>query len=379
MHFTVLSAIQLPQDTAAAVNAVPLEDAANFAAKKLLLRSLGEGKALTPPEVTPALIRAERWECLVDNFVAGLLAPYNENTTEIAFMEFDDRTEEGRKAYTQDGVDCVRTPDGRIIPCSCYEFCRRYELHDGKVYRRSFGPLHHRKLTKRAKKYHALPDYPFRKLYPSFDDFMMEHWGCETGVEAGHYGYYFNPNGQWDWWQIGGRWPFRFLVKDDCVSAVTGEVSGLFHDQPQRDAPEGYRWVAGARKADIAWDVMREFLRKQCAEQFRQYEEWFQTGEIPKEHAGGIRLVQDGIVSWRDYLYRKGEDLESRLYNMGLSEQHPYAINTFACVDEGGWNDQGWGIPGDDEKGHQAWYKEVAAFIEKQSEDMLLVSVDCHT
>lgn len=378
MHFIVLTAIPLPQDIATAINTVPVEDAASFAAKKLLLRSFGEKEAIIPPEVTPELIHMERWECLVDNYVADLLAPYDENATEISFLEFDDQTEAGRKAYEQDGIDCVRTPDGRIIPCDCYEFYRRYELYDGKVYRHHYGPLHHRKLTKKAKQYHGLPNYPFRKLYPSFDAFMKEQWGCGKEQKTGHYGYYFNPNGQWDWWQIGGRWPFRFLVKDACNTAVAGEVSGLFSEQPKRDAPEGYRWVAGARKADIAWDVMREVLCAQCAEQFRQYEEWFNTGEIPKEYAGRIKLVPDGVISWGDYLYRKGESLEHHLYSLGLSDQHLYPINAFACVDADGWNDEGWGASGTDEEACQAWYEAVTAFIAKQPDDTLLVSVDCH-
>lgn len=379
MHFTVLSAVSLPQDIAAAMNAVPVDDVASYAAQKLLLKSFGEKKPLKTPQVTPALISQERWECFAESLVADLLAPYNENTTNIAYMEFDDRTDEGQKNYAQGGVDCVRTPDGRIITCDSYEFCRRYELHDGRVYRQCFGPLHHRKLTKKAKKYRALPNYPFRKLYPTFDAFMTDYWGCERETEHGHYGYYFNANGEWDWWQIGGRWPFRFLVKDDCATAVTGEMSGLFSEMPQRHAPDGYRWVAGARKGDIAWDVMREFIRSQCTEQFRRYEEWFKTGKIPQEHAGDIKLAPDGILSWGNYLYREGDDLEHHLYCLGLSDQHLYPINTFACVDTDDWNDKGWGISDSDEKVCQSWYREIAEFIEKQPDDTLLVSVDCHT
>ena len=341
MHFTVLSAVSLPQDIAAAVTAVPVDDVADYVARKLLLKSFGEKKPLEAPQVTPSLIRQERWECCAEGLVAGLLAPYNENTTNIAYLEFDDRTEEGRKTYEQGGVDCVRTPGGCFITCNSYEFCQRYELYDGRVYRQCFGPLHHRKLTKKAKKYRALPNYPFWKLYPTFDAFMTDYWGCEKEEGTGRYGYYFNTNGEWDWWQIGGRWPFRFLVRDDCATAVTGEMSGLFRETPQRHAPDGYRWVAGAQKGDIAWDVMREFIRSQCTEQFRRYEEWFRAGKIPQEYAGSITLAPDGILSWKDYLYRKGEDLEHHLYSLGLSDQHLYPINTFAYVDVDGWRGKG--------------------------------------
>ena len=379
MHFTVLSALPLPRDISAAISAVPVDNVVSFVAEKLLLKSLSSGKMINTPEVDPSMASAERWECFVAGKVAGLLAPYDENNTDIAYMAFDDRTDEGKNAYEQSGIDCVKTPDGRIITCHCHEFSSRYELHDGKVYQKRFGPLHHRKRTQKSKKYVALPNYSFQKLFPTFDSFMKECWFCETGEEDGRYGYYFNPNGQWDWWQIGGRWPFRFLVKNDCATAVAGEPSSLFRTEPQREAPDGYRWVAGAQKCDIAWDVMREFIRNKCTEQFRQYEEWFKTGQIPTEHAGSITLVKDGIISWGDYLYRKGETLEHRIHSMCLSDQHPYPITTFAYVDADGWGDQGWGATYSNEDEVQAWFKAVADFIAKQPDDALLVSVDCHT
>ena len=379
MHFTVLSALRLPQDIPAAETAIPVDEVVGFIERNMVLEHLYRKEPMITPKVDAAMIGNNRWECLVERMVDNLLAPYNENTEDTDNMEFTDRTNEGRRAYEQSGADCVKTPDGRIIFCYEAEFNRRYELHDGKVYRRRFGPLHHRKQTKKSKRYLALPNYPFRKLFPTVAAFMTECWGCVAGEEDGHYGYYFNPNGQWDWWQIGGRWPFRFLVKNDCTLAIAGDSEYLFRGEPRREAPEGYRWVAGARKCDIAWDVMREFMRSQHVEQFRQYVEWFSAGAIPKDQAGYIKLVADGIVSLGDYLYHKGEDLEHYLYNSGLSDQHPYTINTFACVDADGWNDQGWGMSDRSEDDTQAWFKEVTDFIAKQPNDAFLVSVDCHT
>lgn len=379
MHFTVLSALPLPRDIAAAEIAIPVDDVVKFIGGRLFLEQLSKGKPLTEPKVDTAMIDDMRWECLAERMVAELLAPYNENNKDITYMAFDDRTDEGRTAYIQGGVDCVKTPGGRIITCHDYEFSRRYELHDGKVYRRRFGPLHHRKQTKKSKRYLALPNYPFRKLFPTAETFMTEYWGCVAEEGTGRYGYYFNPNGKWDWWQIGGRWPFRFLVKNDCDMAVAGELSCLSKEPPKCDAPEGYRWVAGARKCDVAWDVMRDFIRNKCTEQFRQCEEWFKAGKIPQEHADVIRLTSDGILSWRNYLYRKRENLEHHLYSLGLSDQHLYPINTFAYVDADGWNDKSWKTSDSDEKACQAWFKAVAEFIDKQPDDTLLVSVDCHT
>ena len=185
MHFTVLSSLALPQDIPAAASSIPVGEVIGFIESKFLLAQLFRDKAISPLKPDTTMIDAMRWEYLAELMVAKLLAPYNENNEDITYMEFDDRTNEGRTAYEQSGVDCVKTLDGRIIPCHNYEFGRRYELYDGKVYRRRFGPLHHRKQTKKSKRYLALPDYPFRKLFPTAEVFMTEYWGCVAGVSAG--------------------------------------------------------------------------------------------------------------------------------------------------------------------------------------------------
>lgn len=377
MHFTVLSAIPLPQDIPTAVNEIPVDDVVVYVTEKLLLKSLSSGKPLTAQEVEATMIDLERWECFVEKLVDDLLAPYNVNNADIAYMEFDDYTDEGKEAY-EGGIDCVKTPDGRIIFCYSYEFSRRYEVYDGKVYRRCFGPLHHRKLTKKSKRYHVLPNYPVQKLFPTFDAFMTDYWGCEIEAGTGRYGNYFNPNGQWDWWQIGGRWPYCFLVKDDCTSAITGEQASLSTETSQHDAPEGYRWVAGARKCDIAWDVMREFIRSKITKQFQQYEEWFKAGRIPEEYANRMTLTENGILSMGDYLYRKDELLEDYLNSQAPLEQDQYPVATFAYMDANGWKDQGWETLTPSKEEAKAWNRAVTDFITKQPDDILLVSVDCH-
>ena len=84
MHFTVLSALPLPQDTSTAMNAVTVDDVVSFVAGKLLLENLASQKPVKMPEVDSAMIDSSRWECLVECMVDSLLAPYNENNTDIA-------------------------------------------------------------------------------------------------------------------------------------------------------------------------------------------------------------------------------------------------------------------------------------------------------
>lgn len=54
MHFTVLSALPLPQDTSAAMHAVPVDDVVSFVAGKLLLENLASQKPVKMPEVFQA-------------------------------------------------------------------------------------------------------------------------------------------------------------------------------------------------------------------------------------------------------------------------------------------------------------------------------------
>lgn len=376
MHYAVLSAIPLPQNISEAMDAVPVDDVVKFIMRKFFLTSVLNRRQESVPDLSPEGINQERWECHTQRMIADLLAPYNENSTDIAHMELDDRTDEGCKAYDQECVDCVKMPDGRIVPCTNYDFCGQYELYEGQVYRRSFGQLRHRKRTKKAKKFLALPNYPFKRLYHTFDAFMRNYWGCELQEETGRYGYYFNFNGKWDGWQIGGRWPLCFLVKDDCPSAVVGIPSAIFEETPQWNTPDGYRWVAGARKDDIVWDTMRKLYHASAVERFHQYEAWFSTGQIPDEYENRITIAEDGLVSYGDYLYHKGEDLELHLKSLGLSEQNIYQANTFAYVDADGWAEQGWG---DSEHTYEEWSSMVSSFIASLPGDTLLVSVDCHT
>lgn len=133
MHFTVLSAIPLPQDISAALSTVPAGNMDNFTARKLILGSPSGGSTPAAQKPPPSMTGLERWECFVEDMVSSLLAPYSEDAADIAHVSFDDRTEEGRQTYEQGGIDCVRTPDGRIIGGHSYEFSKRYKLHDGNI------------------------------------------------------------------------------------------------------------------------------------------------------------------------------------------------------------------------------------------------------
>ena len=185
-----------------------------------------------------------------------MMAPYDANAKEgdhLVFQE-DKRLEED---YAECVVNCVKTPDGRILSASDSAFSRRFLIWEGKIFQKSAGQLHHLKRTQKAKKYTALPAYPVRKFYRTLQAFAEDYLGCVYNEQEGKYGYYRNPNAKWDWFQIGGRWPYAFLVKEGCWSVIPSELSWACQNEEARKAPEGYRWVSGARKTDIQWEMMK--------------------------------------------------------------------------------------------------------------------------
>ena len=96
---------------------------------------------------------------------------FNCCTGDKRFLEFEDRTAEFLADYNKN-VTCVRLPDGRIVEELSRPLWGKFIVKDGLVYQKDFGPLHHPKRSKRAKKMKALPDYPRRKLYKSFEDYL---------------------------------------------------------------------------------------------------------------------------------------------------------------------------------------------------------------
>ena len=59
----------------------------------------------------------------------------------------------------------------------------------------------------------------------------------------------YNPDSQWDWYQLGGRWIGRLVLKDNATSGIRGEKSLLFGLEEPR--PNGYD---SALIKDVDWE-----------------------------------------------------------------------------------------------------------------------------
>ncbi|MCI9290277.1 MAG: hypothetical protein HFE32_00560 [Clostridia bacterium] len=306
----------------------------------------------------------------VDSAVEYKLEPYCECTENEEYLEFMDETENLKQQY-ESGEDCIKLPSGKIV--QAYSMHNKFCIKDGLVYEKNFGQLKQDKRSKRAKKMIALPQYPFKKLYKTFEEFAEKYCGYNYDEEKEAYGYYCNPNSFWDWYRIGGRWPCLFLVKADCEEYAPGNYD---EDYKMPTPPEGYKWASAARKKDIQWAALIEFKKKRMAERFEFLRSAFEKKELPKDE-WYLKLKEDGIYDYENYaVYLNGESFEDNLIRRKYLVDSDYLSLPCYYVDDEYWHTQSgwWGSSDDDGE----WKEKLKKFYDSLSDDAVLVSVDCH-
>ncbi len=298
------------------------------------------------------------------------MARFVYETDDPDLLEFEDRTDEYLADFNRNIV-CVSTPDGKILSTNDYAFMKDFKIQDGKVFQKIDGKL---KRTITARRMRVLPEYPQSKLYPSFDAFVEEQGGCKN-EETERYGEWFNPYGICDWYSIGGRWPDMFLVKQDCPEYSYGECESM--DDSKHPAPEGYRWVACARKKDIQWEPMRQWRNKQVEERFHQLEKVFQTGE---DQGNILHVTEDGVYRWGKQIYRKDQTLEEYLDEYGFTEKCKYPISVCGIFIDENYYAEGEVLFDADGKPrqHLSWQEVMDIFIDDADDETVFVGIDYH-
>lgn len=377
MHFTVLTSILLSENAGQDCKlpaSLPLNTLV-----AAMRRSRNGDKALLDTLDSTIVNEQVQFENNVESIVLEQLYPYWANIEDTAYLEFNDCTEQCKEEYATGGEDKVQLVNGQWVSVYDSRFSDTYEVFEGKIYKRAFGPLHHRKRTKKAKRM-KLANIPFRVQYSDYREYAEEYWGFKRKEGADAYGFYTNPNTEFDWFQIGGRWPDRFLVKADCRDVFSGDLSFFLRDEPAEAAPDGYCWVTGARKKDIAWDLMKELFIQRERETFLSCEKWYQSGKLPSDRHD-LSITEKGITSWGKLIYDKGQTLEEHLRSKALSEEYRYPLTTYAVLDDGVWNDlyEMKCVSEDNGNGNnQLWHQVVEKYIASLPEEAMLVSLDCH-
>lgn len=299
--------------------------------------------------------------------LARLLAPYGMDVGEKEFVNCDTQFRENYETLTE---VCVRTPGGRIILMYDHAFLNKYFVDESGVVRRhTFGRLHHNKITKKSKRYLVKPDYPINKLFPTLQQYA-DFCHLTFNEVGGGYGYYANPQATWYSYQITnyGFFPRVLLVKDDCPGIFgSRDPSDIFYTM---DAPEGYRWVAGARKADIEWTMMKQLYVENATESFYELERGFISKKLPVYVCLNAIINDKGIIDSGTERYRKGETLAQYLMRIGLGPTDEYPFSVKACIDDQGWIE-------DDRPCGKQYSKVAQRFIARQPEDAWFILLDC--
>lgn len=375
MHYVTLVAVDILE-----VEDEPeVDEAIKSAMEELRQKKFDEKKDM--PSVVRNLrlmalnARSNAFARAVDAAVGEAMEPYCENTDDPRFLEFADMTEGIAEEYQTCSTEMVRLPDGKFVFPHSRPFSERFVVHEGKVFQRNSGLCKHEMRTKKAKKMQVVYR-SFRKIYSSLKEYAEEHYGYTYLEKEDSCGYYCNPNSFWDWYQIGGRWPYELLIKADCKEYSLGEHD---IDGALPPAPEGYMWVSAARKKDIAWDVMRDWNEQKARTAFATLEKAFADGNLPEGFFGHI--TDNGISGWGGMAYVKGESIEDYLKRKCPELSEKYCVHPYGFLDSDGWNTHESFVY-DSSKPHfeekDSWRRQLHDFIENADDHTVLVIVDNH-
>lgn len=168
-----------------------------------------------------------------------------------------------------------------------------------------------------------------------------------------------------------------FLVKKECTEYSLGE-SSPFSSNDGCLAPEGYRWVCCARKKDIQWDVMRNWLNNRATDRYNKLRVMYQTG-VKDENIHGT-ITEDGIRSWGELVYTPDMTLDDYLNKYGIPDSWKYPISVHSIFHSEEYIDK-HSVTRDEETGKYSpidWRRTVDEFIDEADDDDVFVGIDYH-
>jgi len=310
----------------------------------------------------------------VECALGEIMEPYWEETEDPRFAVFCDKTEEAKAEYPKATTMAIKYPDGRIVPAFSKEFTEKFDLRDGKILEKdpkNYGKAHE---TDASRSLELVENYPISAFY-SFEQYCKDYCGYLQAT-GNTWGYVHNPNAEWDWYEIGGRFAGEFLVLKECKDVVLCEEK-----DGTSNVPDGYQAVDGARMKDIVWEKEHELHIEGVKKGYEMLKKAFETGNA-KDLPFFATLTDEGIAGWCEMLFTKDETLEQYMANHGATEADQMPIGTYAFIDrEGKWHargEMGWfGISSNDMPSRD-WHDELATMSRLVEPEDVLVCVDCH-
>jgi hypothetical protein len=318
-------------------------------------------------------------------------------------FKFEDETESITREYETETTEMVRLEDGTLA----WPWDDRF---------RKPGSIGLGSDTHEVPSHLKREQVPYKEVYASLAEFASEYHGYREGPNgAGRYGTYANPQAQWDWWVVGGRWAGA-LLRLRPAPATQAALGGSYEEavapaslEPRprvrhaQDPAFGVAHADAARLRDLDWDWCAEETRRRVAEFWADLEhlragtKLFDHGDGPRPalmRLGWLTVTQPGEVPPADAYYKRAWERQSpprfdvvrdrpdpsdpatqRALERLLSPIRPYAYLSEA---------DGWQAMG------ESWGSETAESSREFADSFLerlragddgdwLVTVDCHT
>ena len=206
----------------------------------------------------------------------------------------------------------------------------------------------------------------------------------------------YNPQSQWDWYSVGGRWSGFFKLKEDA----TGKMGrpGVFGNEAKKgyvDIIEKNNWDIEGTKNDAKERAMKHYtLLESCFPNgFPKMTILWKDVDYKSEESKEAYHNQEALVIRKDIDSSKLSEEQKKAFawfdlvdfQCTLEEygQRAYdnAISTFAMVVDGEWVEKGsmgWFGMSSNEMEQTDWNKIIDRIIDEADDETTFTIVDCH-
>ncbi|ENI5907192.1 hypothetical protein BHR43_17680 [Aeromonas salmonicida subsp. salmonicida] len=348
--------------------------------------------------------------------VENQLAPYHEfecTGTVDQYVQTIDRLPSLLEDYAKDTHSMLRGPEGELVSAYDDRFYREKteEEKKGKTHldassKIRFVPEGWTEQEVVVNEFMSLVDFIKYQTSDGFPflqegdelDLLDEHkWGWARVNAAGEVIEYTdrtNPNKQWDWYQIGGRWSGFLKLKQDAAGSLghQGLMGSCANDGEGRaDSAlksaidfEGMRDEAGA-KAATNWDKAAEAKIAAGLPADSMWEPW---DVVRERHPGNIDAARDEYHAQGAMQAVKkalnlwdGTDKFLTPRDEFIQQARDSALVLFGVVQDSKWfakGEMGWFGMSTDDMTQAEWNRKVNELLDELPDDTLITIVDCH-
>jgi hypothetical protein len=272
---------------------------------------------------------------VIGDDVDAALEPFQqyESDEPDEYLEFVDREDELRREYETDGVD------------------KKVVLATGEV--RDFFDL---RFFSHEQKRLVYPDdakivvtKPYREMYATLEAFVLDMEGSTSRDRTtGRFGRWANPNGKWDWCQLGGRWRGFFQLK-------SGTAGALGDPSPIADAK-----AENGNTADSCLVGAIDFERTALVAGRAAAQQW---DEVHASNMPQVVFKSLGMLDVaRDEFIRRAETT---------------CLGAHVVLRGGTWYEEGGAAPWGAAQGG-SWAEQVTALLRSLPPETRVSLVDCH-